>query len=86
MKDSETKIIQGCCDFVGQLIYNACTLPTKPTKTKFMWKLTEWEHKINRLKKINIRWAKQSKLLTHYCDVMNLDRQKIENAIIKHNS
>ena len=34
---------------------------------------------------VNRRWARESMLLSHYCDVMHMDRQKIEEAIIKQN-
>ena len=76
---NQDRVMQGICDMIGHLIYDAAN-PPKLNKRKTN------KYDIERLKKINIRWAKESKLLTHYCDVMGMDRKRIESKIIELNS
>ena len=89
MKNSHDSVTQGHCDLIGQIILGACSLPPRYRKVKKTWKnpkgIIDNTSEILRLIRINTRWAKQSKLLNHYCDVMKMDRQKIEEAILRNN-
>jgi hypothetical protein len=64
------RVTQGCCNFIGEIIKDACM----PNSTN------------PNINNINIRWAKESTLLTHWCDVMHMDRERIANRIIALNS
>ena len=81
LKNSHDPITQGCCDFVGQIILGACNPP------QVAYKLLDNEKSQERLRliKINTRWVLNSKLLTHYCDVMNIPIEKVQQAVFRNN-
>ncbi len=85
MKNSHDSVTQGCCDFVGAIIYDACNPPPPTIKSKYGFGYKDNIKQRERVKEINRDWALNSKLLKLYCDVMNFDWDRVFRAILEKN-
>jgi hypothetical protein len=84
----EKQIHQGYVDMVSQAIYTAVNPPAIPTKKKLGETKIRFAHRVNdavRTRKINIEFAKNSVIISHWADCADYDEERVREKILKAN-